>query len=65
MSSCPAHHSNAAFWSLQQRLTSPRYSNDRREVSDLEKIVLELQRNLKDAKLPLMEAAKRCLVGST
>ena len=64
MSARTAHHSNAAFWSLQQRLTSSRHFEDVTLVADLKKKVIELQRNLKDAKLRLKEAAKRCLVSS-
>ena len=64
MLSRPAHHSNAAFWSLQQRLTSSRHAEDLKLVADLEKKVTELQRNLKDTKLRLEETKKRCLASS-
>ena len=59
-----AHDSNAAFWSLQQRLTSSRHFEDVTLVADLKKTVIELQRNLKDTKLRLKEATKRCLVST-
>ena len=52
MSSRPAHVSNAAFWSLQQRLTSSRHAEGLKLVSDLEK------------KVCLKEATKRCLANS-
>ena len=65
MSSRPAPHSNAAFWSLQQRLTSSRHAEDLKLVADLKKkVTAELQPNLKDTKLGLKEATKRCLVSS-
>ena len=65
MSSRPAPHSNAAFWSLQQRLTSSRHAEDLKLVADLKKkVTAELQHNLKDTKLRLKEATKRCLVSS-
>ena len=64
MSFCPAPHSNAAFWSLQQRLTSSRHAEDLKLVADLEEKVTELQRNLKDTKLCLKEATQRSLVSS-
>ena len=60
----PAHRSNAAFWSLQQSLTSSTYAKDRHEVADLEKRITELQVNLKDTKLRLKEAKKRFLASS-
>ena len=61
MPSRPTHHSNAAFWSLQEKL---RHAEDLKLVADLEKTVTELQRNLIDTKLRLKEARKRCLVRS-
>ena len=64
MPSRPAHDSNAAFWSLQQRLTSSRHAEDLKVVADLGKKVTELQHNLKDTKLRLKEANKRCLASS-
>ena len=64
MSSRPVHHSNAAFWSLQQMLASSRHVEDLKAVADLEKTITELQRNLKDTKLRLKEANRRCLVSS-
>ena len=60
----PAHHSNAAFWSLQEKLASSKHAEDLKLVADLEKTVTELQRNMKDTKLRLKEARKRCLVSS-
>jgi len=65
MSFCPASHSNAAFWSLQQRLTSSRHAEDLKLVVDLKKnVTAELQPNLKDTKLCLKEATERSLVSS-
>ena len=64
MPSRPAHHSNAAFWSLQEKLASSRHAEDLKMVADLEKTVTELQRNLKATKLRLKEANKRCLISS-
>ena len=64
MPSRPAHHSNAAFWSLQEKLAPSRYAEDLKMVADLEKEVTELQHNLKATKLRLKEARKRCLVRS-
>ena len=64
MLSRPAHHSNAAFWPLQQRLTSSRHAEDLKLVADLKKKVTELQRNLKDTKMRLEETKKRCLASS-
>ena len=60
----PAHHSNVAFWPLQGRLSSSTHVEDLKAVADLTKTVTELQRNLKDAKLRLKEATKRCLVSA-
>ena len=64
MPSRPAHHSNAAFWSLQEKLAPSRYAEDLKLVADLEKKVTELQRILNNTKLRLKEANKRCLVSS-
>ena len=64
MSTRPAHHSNAAFWPLQQRLTSSRHAEDLKLVADLEKKVTRPLRNLKDTKLRLEEAKKTCLANS-
>jgi hypothetical protein len=64
MSSRPAQHSNDVFWSLQERLTVSRHIEDSKVVADLKKTVTELQRNLKDAKLRLKEATKRCLASA-
>ena len=59
MSSRPAQHINAAFWSLQQRLTSSRHAEDLKVVADLEEMVTRpLRSNLKDTKLRLKEATK-------
>ena len=64
----PAHHSNAVFWSLQQRLTSSKHAEDLKLVADLEKTVTRpLTRslgNLEDTKLRLEEATNRWLVSS-
>ena len=62
--SSSAHHSNAVFWSLQERLAVSKHIEDSKVVADLTKTVTELQRNLKDAKLRLKEATKRCLVSA-
>ena len=64
MPSRPAHHSNAAFWSLQEKLPPSRHAEDLKLVADLEKTVKELQRDLKATKLRLKDARKRCLVSS-
>ena len=64
MSSRPAHHSNAVFWSLQERLAVSKHIEDSKVVADLTKTVTELQRNLKDAKLRLKEATKRCVMSA-
>ena len=55
---------SAAFWSLQEKLAPSRHAEDLKLVADLEKTVTELQRNMKDTKLRLKEARKRCLVRS-
>ncbi len=53
MSSRPANHNNAVFWSLQESLAVSRHIEDSKEVADLKKTVAELQRNLKEYKLRL------------
>ena len=55
MPSRPTHHSNAAFWSLQEKL---RHAEDLKLVADLEKTVTELQRNMKDTKLRLKKLVR-------
>ena len=64
MPSRPAHHSNSAFWSLQEKLAPSRHAEDLKLVADLKKTATELQCDLKDTKLRLKEARKRCLVRS-
>ena len=57
-------HSNIAFWSLQEKLTSSSYAEDFKLVADLkQKVTAELQLNLKDTKLCLKKATERSLRG--
>ena len=64
MSSRPAHHSNAVFWTLHHRLTSSKHVEDLNLVADLEKYLPYLPRNFEATKLRLKEARKRCLVSN-
>ena len=57
-------HSSADFWTLHHRLTSSRHAQDLKLVADLEKEVTRPLRNLRDTKLRLKEATKRCLASS-